>query len=382
MTMFRSFLALVLLSVTLTGCWGIREIEHMIYLNTVGVDYKDGNIIFYAQVVSYFNVAKKEGGGQAQKQIVSIVKAEGDTFDKAAFNMYTTAQQRIAWSHVKALVFTEAALKNKIVEQVLDVWDRYYENRYTIWVFATKEPIEKVFEATPIQNTSVVYSQLNDPKDIYSQSSVIAPIYLYDFMRTWYEKSQSLKIPYLTIDESWKESGKILSTLQINGVGVFQNRNYKGFIPRIQLQGLRWLNGKTERTPLYVKANGKNALDSTLVMENVRPKIKAEVKNGKAEFKIQVTAKGNIPQLVQPLSQNNLERLAVEKIQAEIKQTYLEGLRHGVDVLGLSETLFRSRPKQWHELARNGKLLLEPDSIVSIEVKASILSGGISKIKH
>ncbi|MFC3769203.1 Ger(x)C family spore germination protein [Paenibacillus sp. GCM10012303] len=382
MRVFRSFIIVVLFSVTLSGCWGMREIEHMNYLNSVGIDYRDGKIVFYGQIISYFNVAKKEGGDPGQKQIISTMKAEGDTFDKAVFNMYTTTQQRVAWSHVKALVFTEQALKKNIIEQVFDVWDRYYENRYTIWIFATKEPIEKVLEAKPAQNISVVYSQLNDPTNVYSQSSVVTPIYLYDFMRTWYEKSQSLKIPYLTIDENWKENGKMLPKLQINGIGVFQNGKYKGYIPRIRLHGLRWLTKKTDRTPLYVKENGKSADESTLVMENVKPKIKAEVQNGKAEFKIEVRTKGNIPQLLQPLSQQKLEKLAAAKIKAEIEQTYMEGLRLDSDLLGLSEALFRSKPKQWHELARNGKLPLEPDSLVSIEVKASILSGGISKIKQ
>ncbi|MBD2861162.1 Ger(x)C family spore germination protein [Paenibacillus oceani] len=383
MRAIRTLLAAALIPLLLTGCWGIREIEHLVYLNSVGVDYKDGKVVFYGQVVSFFNVAKKEGGDQAQKQLVSIVKAEGDSFDKAVFNMYTTAQQRIAWSHVKSLVFTEEALEKRIIEQVFDVWDRYYENRYTIWVFATKEPIERVFEATPIQNVSVVYSQLNDPKDIYAQNSVVAPIYLYDFIRTWHEKSQALKLPFLAIDDSWRENGNVKPKLEMSGIGVFHNKSYKGDMPRISLHGLRWLNPKTVRTPLYVKSGqGGAATESTIVLENVKPRIEAEVSGGKAAFRISISAAGNIPQLEQDVQEKELERLAEAKIKSEIKKTYTEGLNLGADVLGLSEALYRAKPKQWHDLIRNGKLPLRPDSIVSIEVSVDIVSGGISKIKR
>lgn len=379
MKWFRSLLVIVMMSTLLTGCWGLREIEHMIYANSIGVDYADNKVILYLQIVSFFNIAKKETGGQGEKQVISIAKAEGETVDKAIFNLYTTAQQRIAWSHVKTILFSESALNHEVINQVMDVWDRYYEFRYTNWVFATKDSIESVFYATPIQNISVIYSQLNDPNDTYSQSSVIQPIYLYDFMRSWYEKSQTLKLPFLKVTDNWTENKKVSPKLEMDSIGFFQNSKYKGSIPRAQSRGVRWLYKNIKRTNLFVKINGNPAV--MLVMENVKSEIKPEIKDGKVKFLMKISAQGNIPQLNQDLTEQQLNRIASEEIRKEIRETYLKGLAKGIDIFSLSEVLFRAKPKEWHEIAKEGAIPLEEGSLGQIEVSAKIFSGGISKIK-
>ncbi|KTD86800.1 hypothetical protein UQ64_15310 [Paenibacillus etheri] len=78
-------------------------------------------------------VLQKKEAGQTQEQKTFIGKAEGDSFDTAIFNLYATSPQRIVWSNVKTIVFSEAALKEStVINQVLDVWDRYYEFRYSL----------------------------------------------------------------------------------------------------------------------------------------------------------------------------------------------------------------------------------------------------------
>lgn len=177
----RCLLAAALLTVPLTGCWGAREIEHMIYANTIGVDYVENRVVVYIQMVNFSGIAKKESG-QAQQQKTTVGKAEGASFVEAIFNLYASSPQRISWSNVKSIVFSEAALKHGMVDQVLDVWDRYYEFRYTVWTMATREPLEEVLNTKSVDELSVIYSQLNSPMRIYEQSSVIAPLYLYKFI--------------------------------------------------------------------------------------------------------------------------------------------------------------------------------------------------------
>lgn len=379
MKWIRSLVAAAMLATLLTGCWGIREIEHMIYVNTVGVDYKDGKFVLYAQLVSFFNIAKKEAAAQTEQQLISVARADGETFDKAIFNLYATAQQRIAWSHVKTILFSEAALSPERITEVLDVWDRYYEFRYTNWIFATKDPIESIFNAMPAQNISVIYSQLNDPTDIYSQNSDVVPIYLFEFTRSWHEKGETLKIPFLRIANNWTENKRVSPKLEMIGTGFFHNSRYKGYIPRSKTRGLRWLNNKAVRANLFIKQNKKPAV--MLVMEKVKAEIKPQVKQGKAEFQVKVTASGNIPQLISDLTEKQLEQLAVQEIKKEISDSYLQGIAKGIDVLNLSEALFRSNPSEWHRLAVKGELPLDKNSLSAIDVKATVFSGGISKIK-
>lgn len=147
-------------------------------------------------------------------------------------------------SHVKTIVFSEKALKHDVVNEVLDVWDRYYEFRYTVWTMATKEPLQEVLNTPSTAELSVLYSQLNNPLNPYTQSSEIAPLYLYEFIREWKEEGQTVQLPQLTIVKGWTENKKISPKLKAGGICFLENKQFKGSLPRRYLLGLRWVEKK------------------------------------------------------------------------------------------------------------------------------------------
>lgn len=378
MKLTQSILVILLLSLLLTGCWGAKEIEHMIYVNSVGVDYRNDKVVIYLQIINFSGIAKKESG-QSQRQKTYVAKGEGNSFDAAIFHLYSTSPQKIAWSHVKTIVFSEEALKHGIVNEVLDVWDRYYEFRYTVWTMATKEPIEEVFNTPSTAELSVLYSQLNSPLNPYTQSSEIAPLYLYEFIRKWNEEGQTVLLPYLTIARDWTENKKVSPKLKPGGICFLENKRFQRCMARRYLLGLRWLEKKTERTPLEIKE--KNSVRAILVMNKIKPSIKPKVTAGKATFNIKISMQATIPELKERFKEKELEELAAREIKKQIMGTYLKGLESGVDVLGLSETIYRDMPNAWNRLEEGGKLPLDKSSIASIDVKVKLMNGGISKVK-
>lgn len=241
MKLIRCMLVTALLSMLLTGCWGSKEIEHMIYVNTLGVDYVDNKVVVYIQMVNFSGIAKKEAG-QSQEQKTFIGKAEGDSFDAAIFNLYATSPQRIIWSNVKTIVFSEAALKKgSVINQVLDVWDRYYEFRYTVWTMATNEPMEEVLTTPSIADLSVIYSQLNSPMRTYEQSSVVAPLYLYKFIWKWREKAETVRLPFLEIAPDWTSNKEPSPNISMSGICFLQNEQFRGCLKSKEILGVRWL---------------------------------------------------------------------------------------------------------------------------------------------
>jgi len=374
----RNILVIFMLSLLLTGCWGAKEIEHMIYVNSVGVDYVNDKVVIYLQMINFSGIAKKESG-QSQPQKTYVAKGKGNSFDAAIFHLYSSSPQKIAWSHVKTIVFSEKALKHGVVNEVIDVWDRYYEFRYTVWTMATKEPIEEVFNTPSTAELSVLYSQLNSPLNPYTQSSEIAPLYLYEFIRKWYEEGQTVLLPYLTIVRNWTENKKISPKLKPGGICFLENKQFKGCLARRYLLGLRWVEKKTERTSLEIKE--KKSVKAILVMDKIKSSIKPKVSAGKATFAIKISMQANIPELKEHFKEKELEELAAREVKKEIMGTYLKGLELGVDVLGLSEPIYRDMPNAWKKLEEDSKLPLDKSSIASIDVKVKLISGGISKVK-
>lgn len=382
MRKLRLLVTMVLICAMLTGCWGSREIEHLIYVNSIGVDYVKGKFVVYTQIISFYNVAKQEAGGQRSPQSIAINKAEGETVDLAVFNLYATSQERLAWSHVKAIVFSEAALKHDVVNQVLDMIDRYYEFRYTIWTFATKDPLEDIFSAQPILNISVLYSQLNNPNDIYKQSSVIAPMYLYKFIWKWKENGQTMLLPYLSLDKKKTTQDKSPHPkVYMEGICFLQNKKLKGCLPRSQIMGLRWMDKSMQRSHLIVR-DKKGEIVAILVLEKIKPKIIPQVKNGKTTFHIKVTGASVIPQYVKTTPEKKIDEWTDKAVSDEIRKTYLEGLKIHTDVLQLSDALYRKDPAQWHRLSENGELPLTPESIESIDVKVKLFTGQMAKVRE
>jgi spore germination protein KC len=379
MKWIQCILVNALLTMLLTGCWGSKEIEHMIYVNTIGVDYVDNKVVVYIQMVNFSGIAKKEAG-QTQEQKTFIGKAEGDSFDTAIFNLYASSPQRIVWSNVKTIVFSEAALKeSRVINQVLDVWDRYYEFRYTVWTMATKDPMEKVLTTPSIADLSVIYSQLNSPMRTYEQSSIIAPLYLYKFIWKWKEKAETVQLPFIEIAPDWTSNNEPSPNISMTGLCFLQNEQFRGCLKSDDILGVRWLEKKTQRTPLFLKE--KQTVLAVIVMSKIKSSIHPKMKDGKPAFDIKVSMQGTLPELSANLNRTELEQKAIKEINNQITGTYLKGLKINADVYGLSGIFYRDLPKEWNKLNDKSMIPLDSNSIDKIEIKVNLTSGGISKIE-
>ncbi|GGH20887.1 Ger(x)C family spore germination protein [Paenibacillus segetis] len=378
MKLIRCILVTGLLSMLLTGCWGAKEIEHMIYVNTMGVDYVNDKVVVYIQMVNFSGVAKKEAG-QAQEQKTFVGKAEGETFDAAIFNLYASSPQMIIWSNVKTIVFSEAALREDVIKQVLEVWDRYYEFRYTVWTMATKEPMEKLLNTTSITDLSVIYSQLNSPMRTYEQSSIIAPLYLYKFIWKWKEKGETLQLPYLRIVSGWTNNEKPSPNVSISGICFLDNQQFRGALEAKDILGLRWLEKKTKRTPLVIKDENKEI--ALMVMNKIKSSIRPKLKHDKPVFDIEVSMQATLTEMSTGLNKKDFELHAIEEVKKQIMETYLKGLDKKIDIYGLSSIFYRDMPNEWNKLSNAGRIPLDSDSIDQFDIKVNLNSGGISKLK-
>lgn len=362
----------------LTGCWGMKEIDHLAYIHAIGIDYEDDQVIAYAQLISFTGLAKMEVGGGRQKSTVTIGKAKGETFNMATDRLYQAIQQGISWGHVKGIVFTERALKKGLVRDVIDVLNRYNEIRHTIWAFATKQPIERIFETTPFLDYSPYFSLLVNPTDIYEQSSFIQPKRINELIAASNEKAVTFPLPSLSVEEkSWTENKKKKPMLKIDGVCFLHRYNKQACIPRHKLDGLRWITKGTGRTPIYMKPNGK--MIGTLVVRGPKASISYKIKDGHPVFTVEVQATGSIVELRERMSEKQIVEYASKTVEKEIKNLFELGVKEGGDTLQLSNALYRQNVNDWRKYTTNGVVPLTKNTLQRIHVKLSIDTYGKSK---
>lgn len=360
--------------VSTTGCVSSREIEHMLYVNSIGIDYVDGKINFYVQFLSFSNISKMESGAR-NPEIIAIGKGSGKTLEEAVFNLYESTQQRLAWSQVKSIILTKEALKHPwIVKEWLDEKERYYEFRNTVWMFGTNQNLEDLLNTKTVLNISSLYSRISDPKDMYSQNSDVKPLYLYEFNREWNESGRTILLPVLSISrEGWTENRKPHPAFEISGIFSIKNKKYADYIPREEVLGLRWMEEKMKRSAVQFPQYGY------IIIEHPHVKITPHIGKGQAAFDILVEAEGYLTILMDKLSQNEIQKRVAKNMENDIRNTYLRGIQKNIDLLQLSHFLYREQPRNWKNLNQNGYLPLTPESLRNIEVKVKLQHSGLKK---
>lgn len=345
----------------ISGCWDNKNIQDMLYITAVGVDYKNNLYETYAQTVSFSHVAKAENGGGGGGPTVYVGKGRGKTISMALNNLYDTAQRRLHWSHIRAFLFTESAIRAG-GNEYFDNLKRYREFRYTPWIFGTNGSIEEILKTPSFFQMSPITTILGQPEENYLQKSFIKPLQAQEYQMTLNEPGGTALIPSLTIDKSaWQTEEKSDSKLRINGVFVVRKTDVPGWLANNQLGGLRWMENGTSRTPIEIKS-------AIISLEKPKHKVMIANQDGKTIFNIEVKVKGNIIELMDiHKSEQDIEKEAEQQIEKEIRSTYEDGLRIGADIYSFRNVMFKKRFSNWEDIKLTSSSLNRIDVHVYIE---------------
>lgn len=359
---------IVILFPLLAGCLDSNEPEQMVYIHGLGVDYKKGRYTIYLQMVNLGKLAKSEVGG-GEKMQMEVGHASGRDIDEAVFALYKSIQRKVFWGHLSFVVFTEEALKHKALNDTIDLFDRYREIRYRIWMFSTKGDVKQLLLSSPMLGISTALTRIAEPRSGYSQSSILKPINMRELIMQLDEPGYNGVIPTVNIAKNiWQSDEKKRAAIKADGVALITTRKLQGFISSNDVMGLRWMTEESKRNGLLLKKNGKRAAHALLLTPSVT--IQPEVKNQNVHFTIKIKVSGYLNEIDQKISEEFLCREAEKEIEKEVRQTYLKGLELDADVYRLSNTLYKKNLADWKKVEKNGVIPLRNDSIsVQAQVK-------------
>jgi spore germination protein KC len=366
-----------LLMPLLSGCWDMKDIQDNNFVTSIGFDLVNNEYRAYVQMLDFSSVAKTESSKPTQPMPVWVGIGRGETLIGAFNDLYRTSQMRTIFSQLNAVVLGEGIMKTGMK----DVWEflgRYYEFRYTPWLFGTKQRIDELFEITPFYNLSPLMSLLNQPQEVYKQQSLIAPLTLREFISESHEPGNSTLIPSLSISNyNWKSDNQQKPMLNIDGVFIFQGEDIQKWFDWKSVLGLRWVEPKTERSPLLIRSEGKPQVSVSLE----KPKITITPQSGEDQvtFNMDIKLSGYISEIIQPIPEAVLEQKVAEEVQKEVKDTYEEGLKKSLDLMHLEHTLYRQKNREWKKWRDRGGLRLTSDSL-NIRVDVNLKHSG--KVKY
>ncbi|MCF8564702.1 Ger(x)C family spore germination protein [Alicyclobacillus tolerans] len=376
MTRIRALLITCLSVPLLTGCWDAREVEHLFYVHAVGIDYQGGNYVVYVQVLNPFAIAK-ESAKSEELTGAWIGKGEGSSVEEALNDLYATTQRNVYWGHLNTIILSEPFLKQQQgLQQAIDIITRFPETRYTPWIFCTNSPVSSVLLAKPILESSPVYSHLGDPANVYKQSSFIQPMRLHRFIIWQQESGRPDLLPELSVTQGkWFDHKQSFEEPELSGYGLLRNGKLIGRLSRDEVTGLRWFLPRVPRAMVPLRQQGKTI--ATVYLTSTRNHIQPAVIGEHMSFNVNVKVRGTVGQMGQPLSDGQLKSMITQQIKQDIRKTYDNGLRFGVDIYGLYDSLYRRNPQAFHRFAdKGGHPVLSKDSLQDIQVNVRIYDSG------
>ncbi|MDF2627829.1 MAG: hypothetical protein K0R39_1660 [Symbiobacteriaceae bacterium] len=278
----RRWAAVTLLTVTLllTGCWDLREMNHLALVMAVGIDKSDtpGRLQVTIQVARPSSGGKGAGPAQGGGQPVYIATADGDTIFAAIRNLAQFTSRRIMWAHNNIVIIGESLAQDDITP-VIDFFTRNQELRMRTWIAVARgsKARDIVTSATGMEEIPAVsisallrYAQLpgeavrtelGDVLDAYlahDQTPVLAALEL---------KPRGLK-PSGEPQQEERVQQAVLS-----GTAIFKDTHLVGYTEREVGRGLLWIRRQMRNATLSVPCPGNKG--GSMAVEIRRPRISA-----------------------------------------------------------------------------------------------------------
>ncbi|MEK3883234.1 Ger(x)C family spore germination protein [Paenibacillus sp. PL2-23] len=366
------FIALGWVVLTLSGCsTDVKNIERLNYATAIGVDYKDGEYRGFVQFVDLQAEAKTTEGINQEARIW-IGEGRGETFEDSFFNIYRTAQERIFWGHLTAVVISESAMK-KGLPSILDSITRYNEFRLTPVVFGTRGSVKEILSQGGFYGQSPLSTILHEPGGIYQQSSFIHSVQMHRLISYLNEPGYTTCIPTLAVNNlQWTEKNKRKKLLMIDGAIFVKDQSYRSFIPLKELTGMRWIQKDTQRAGVPVPIDGGPSVQA--VINRSKPKLKLLQGGYSPEFKFLYEGSGYLVNRANnEWSKTGELNEAVEKvIRKEVEDLFQTGRRKHTDVMNLEYHMFRYHHRLWSSLPSPEATIMSPDTLSTINVHVNI----------
>lgn len=374
MNFIRTLSVLLCCILFLNGCTSLPEIQNMAYATAIGVDYKDGKWNAYAQILNFTNISHNEQSNLGKSVPVWVGKGEGDTLALALTDISRTSQLRLFWGHVKVIVMTENVLKKGVVD-VYNAINRYREVRYNIYIYGTKKKLTEILTQKSILNLPPLETVLFTDNQMSSSASNLLPITGNRVIANLNEPGAPGIIPSIDIDaNNWTEDTTSKSMFYLSGGYFFSDSKMIGWMSEDDLSGLRWSEARLKRIPLKVSVDGKPV--AVILFSSPKMTVQTTEGNGETRFSLKVDAKGYVMELLEDVSMEKLRVQAAEMIETEIRDTFNKAIKLKLDPFHLSESLYRSSPKEFHRLVAAQPFILDENSLEKVKIHISIMNTG------
>lgn len=361
----------------LPGCWDEVNLQDVSYISALGIDYKEGEVILYGQMINFSSVAKTESPSAGPAE-TWIGQGRGRSTLLAYHDMKRAGYTAINLEHLKTVLIHERALGK--LDDVLDALNRQRASRYTSLIYGTTTDIMEVMTTENFFDQSPLYSVLYSPNPHDEQYTFIEPLQMQLLIQTMNEPAELSLLPVISSQSSyWHKDDKPIPTQLITGAFVFKDLAYKGYFPERSVLGLRWLNPEFHN--VFVEET-KKGITGTVSVKHSEHHIQAVDLSGKEpKFSIRLKMSGSLVEQAGVLNEQEIETSVEELIRNDIQSLFEIGVRRGIDFLELEHHLYRYHNRYWRDRLKNEEWLPNRRTLGDVQVEFILTDPGKFDLK-
>lgn len=374
--------AIMSLSVLLSGCWDLVEINRSSLLTGVAIEQgKEHRLKLTFEMLNAAEAQAIEGGKGMSP--TTIYTSEGDTLSDTVARLNEQFDRLLLLSHIRVILIDEH-LARKGLNELLDAVRRSRYVREDVLILIPKDiPAGQVLQ---ILNPGVEYGSLkirNQIENFQSTWGGVPETRLFDITQATLAHGREpllgvLKVQGPASDSSNMDSLKSTvpkSLVKVSGAGIFRRDKLIGFLSEYETRVVNLIRNQLKVTSLSVPLED-NKTFAAIRYQHAKTRINVELKEKKAIIRLEVEGEGQIggiPPSV-PIDKikgyEALEQKTSEYITEEIKEVISKIQRnYQVDVFGFGEYLYRHHNGEFMKVQKDwNRVFSEADINVSVKV--------------
>lgn len=371
----------------LTGCWSRRELNELLIVLGIGVDWKDGEYLVSFQVVNPSEISAHRRGGDRPPS--TLYQGRGKTIFEAARSLTAEAPRKVYMGHLQMYVIGEELAKRGI-KDFLDSSFRDNELRMDFNIVVARgmmaENILKLF--TPVEKLPSYSMQQSLQTSQKSWAPTVA-MTLDETLNKLSSKGYELALTGIkligdpTIGDTKKnvEYFQPPSRFRYMGIAAFKDDKLIGWLDENESKGYTDITNKLDSTSIEISCGEQKYMGIEVTSSNT--KLKASVKNGKPEMNVSVRTEANIVgrqcrdiDLTDPQMIKRLEEESEQILQSHAEAAVSRAKKMKSDILGFGNQLGKDQPAYWKEVKDSWNDDMFPQTNVSYKIELFIRKTG------
>lgn len=382
---FASIIALSMLMIVMSGCWGKTELNEIGIVTATGVDLEpDGSI--------RITVLSVQPEGTTTASVVRsstwIGTAVGKDLIDAAYNLNSIALKKLSWLHNKIIIVGQNMAGSKM-NDVIDFLARNREIRFSSYILVAGGRAFDLLQApADIQKdlpTEILGMIRNDDKWSKSYAANIREFLMSDAEhcgdlvtgKIWFTNESRTTFSAPKEDyEKLALMGEKLPIVFMEGCALFKGGEMLGWLSPNQTKGYLWITGKLQPGTVISLGDGK-----TLALKDAasRTSVAMKAEGGNITARVKVDVRGTLVEqtdkenIKEENTVQNIEKMFSEAIKAEMEEAVKTIQKeYNADVFRFGSQLNKQHPDEWKKVEKDWESTVFNKVKVIYDVKVTI----------